>query len=166
MPLLQIPCVRVLSRISFALAKIRTSVLFCLLAGLFKLVALLSDMSISATERTDAFRLIGTARSRSRGSSRCGGDSSSSSSCNSGFVSLLILQGILNLLHCQFGLCKQGGGQSRVLSALEKNRDEEFTIRVFKRINRVRGGRTRGQRRSRWTVVRGGVDMVCSKNRL
>src|ERR1700733_5547403 len=60
--------------------------------------------------------------------------SSSNGSSSSNVIRLFVFEGILNLLHCQFGLCKQGGGESAVMSAVEKHRDQQFTIRVVKRI--------------------------------
>src|ERR1700738_2760313 len=53
---------------------------------------------------------------------------------------LFVFEGILDLLHCQFGLCKQGGGESAVTSAVEKHRDQQFAIRVIKRIEGCSAG--------------------------
>jgi hypothetical protein len=37
---------------------------------------------------------------------------------------LFVFEGVLNLLDCQFGLGKQGGGKGAIASAMEEHRDE------------------------------------------
>jgi len=78
--------------------------LLCLLAGIGKLEATLNSMSRFATEGThETGRWSGCLRA-SRG--RCSGSSGDSSS-SSNPMRLFVFEGILDLLHCQFGLCKQ-----------------------------------------------------------
>ena len=49
-------------------------------------------------------------------------------------MSFFIFEGVLNLLHCQLRLGKQGGCQSSVVSPLEQHRDQNLMILIHKQI--------------------------------
>src|ERR1700733_5244027 len=112
----RVRCISLAIRARFCLI---ADFVFSLLTSRLQLKTPLSDVSRFATEGTSWSRFLGPVRGCSSGgsSSRC--SSSSGRSSNSGFMCLLILKCILNLLHCQIGLCEQGGCQSRVFRALE-----------------------------------------------